>query len=105
MTVKYLMIMIVLYPCPALAVKRRRSFQLVSGEQRIAVDTHVFRVANRIGLVRAKNVLKTELEHMRMYQPLVKDSSFIDLPWLETVVQFENQIIEGCCIKLWCEKL
>ena len=31
------------------------------GQQRIAVDTHVFRVANRIGLVEAKDVLKTEL--------------------------------------------
>lgn len=28
----------------------------------IAVDTHVFRVANRIGLVKTKDVLKTELE-------------------------------------------
>ena len=31
------------------------------GHQRIAVDTHVFRVANRIGLVHEKDVLKTEL--------------------------------------------
>lgn len=31
------------------------------GEQRIAVDTHVFRVSNRIGLCREKDVLKTEL--------------------------------------------
>lgn len=31
------------------------------GQQRIAVDTHVFRVANRIGLVKEKDVLKTEL--------------------------------------------
>lgn len=30
------------------------------GHQRIAVDTHVFRVANRIGLVNEKDVLKTE---------------------------------------------
>lgn len=30
------------------------------GHQRIAVDTHVFRVANRIGLARAKDVFKTE---------------------------------------------
>ena len=30
------------------------------GEQRIAVDTHVFRLANRIGLVKAPDVLKTE---------------------------------------------
>ena len=34
------------------------------GEQRIAVDTHVFRLANRIGLVHETNVLKTELALM-----------------------------------------
>ena len=34
------------------------------GEQRIAVDTHVFRVANRIGLVHEKDVLKTEIALM-----------------------------------------
>lgn len=34
------------------------------GHQRIAVDTHVFRVANRIGLVAEKDVLKTELALM-----------------------------------------
>ncbi len=34
------------------------------GHQRIAVDTHVFRVANRIGLASEKDVLKTELALM-----------------------------------------
>lgn len=34
------------------------------GHQRIAVDTHVFRVANRIGLTAEKDVLKTELSLM-----------------------------------------
>jgi len=34
------------------------------GHQRIAVDTHVFRVANRIGLTKEKDVLKTELALM-----------------------------------------
>ena len=34
------------------------------GHQRIAVDTHVFRVANRIGFVSEKDVLKTELALM-----------------------------------------
>lgn len=34
------------------------------GQQRIAVDTHVFRVANRIGLAAEKDVLKTELALM-----------------------------------------
>ena len=37
------------------------------GHQRIAVDTHVFRVANRIGLVNAKDVLKTELALMEVF--------------------------------------
>lgn len=34
------------------------------GHQRIAVDTHVFRVTNRIGFVNEKDVLKTELALM-----------------------------------------
>jgi endonuclease-3 len=34
------------------------------GRQRIAVDTHVFRVANRIGLCDEPDVLKTELALM-----------------------------------------
>lgn len=34
------------------------------GEQRIAVDTHVFRLANRIGLCEEKDVLRTELALM-----------------------------------------
>lgn len=33
---------------------------VLHGEPRLAVDTHVFRVANRIGIARAKTVLKTE---------------------------------------------
>lgn len=35
------------------------------GHQRIAVDTHVFRVSNRIGLVEEKDVLKTEMALMK----------------------------------------
>jgi endonuclease-3 len=36
------------------------------GEPTIAVDTHVFRVSNRIGLVKAKNVEKTEEELLKV---------------------------------------
>ena len=36
------------------------------GAQRIAVDTHVFRVSNRIGLAAEKDVLKTELALMEV---------------------------------------
>ena len=34
------------------------------GEERIAVDTHVFRVANRIGIAKGQNPLKTEISLM-----------------------------------------
>ncbi len=36
------------------------------GRQRIAVDTHVFRLANRMGLTAEKDVLKTELALMKV---------------------------------------
>ena len=36
------------------------------GHQRIAVDTHVFRVSNKIGFVHEKDVLKTELALMEV---------------------------------------
>lgn len=36
------------------------------GVQRIAVDTHVFRVTNRVGLAAEKDVLKTELALMEL---------------------------------------
>lgn len=35
-------------------------------EKRIAVDTHVFRVSNRIGLANAKNVLETEKQLLKI---------------------------------------
>lgn len=38
-------------------------------EPRLAVDTHVFRVANRIGIARAKNVLKTEEQLTKAIPP------------------------------------
>lgn len=36
------------------------------GHQRIAVDTHVFRVSNRMGLVSEKDVFKTEMGLMKI---------------------------------------
>lgn len=36
------------------------------GEPTIAVDTHIFRVANRTGLARGKNVLEVELKLLRV---------------------------------------
>jgi endonuclease-3 len=39
------------------------------GQPTMAVDTHVFRVANRIGLVKAKNPLQTELQLLKVIPP------------------------------------
>jgi endonuclease-3 len=39
------------------------------GEPTIAVDTHVFRVANRIGLTRSKTPLETELQLLSIVPP------------------------------------
>ena len=54
--------------CPGVGQKdgERRPSRWASDEQRIAVDTHVFRVTNRIGLVKEKDVLKTELTLMKV---------------------------------------
>lgn len=38
-------------------------------EQRIAVDTHVFRVTNRIGMADSDDVLKTEKQLMKQIRP------------------------------------
>ncbi len=41
-------------------------YSVAFGGNAIAVDTHVFRVSNRIGLVEEKNVLKTESSLMKI---------------------------------------
>lgn len=41
-------------------------YSVAFGGNAIAVDTHVFRVSNRIGLVEADNVLKTEKDLMKI---------------------------------------
>lgn len=75
------------------------------GEQHIAVDTHVFRLANRIGLVEEKNVLDTELSLMKI---LPKEH------WTEMhhalifhgrkICNAKNPLCEKCCIKNVCKK-
>ena len=74
-------------------------------EQRIAVDTHVFRVSNRIGLAKAEDVLKTEEQLMKN---IPKDR------WSEAhhsiifhgrnCCHARKPNCEGCCISKLCEK-
>ena len=75
------------------------------GHQRIAVDTHVFRVANRIGLVEEKDVLKTELGLMdcipeerwsRTHHSLIFHG--------RNCCAARKPDCENCSIAEWCEK-
>ncbi len=75
------------------------------GQQRIAVDTHVFRVSNRIGIVKEKDVLKTELSLMK---------NIPENRWSKThhSLIFHGRLCcnarkpdcEHCCIEDLCEK-
>ncbi len=75
------------------------------GEQHIAVDTHVFRLANRIGLVEENNVLDTELSLMKklpeehwteMHHALIFHG--------RKVCDAKKAKCEICCIKNICKK-
>ena len=52
---------------------------VVDNQPNMAVDTHVFRVSNRIGLVKAKNVLETEKQ---LIKNIPKDLVYIAHHWL-----------------------
>ncbi len=75
------------------------------GEQHIAVDTHVFRLSNKIGLTKADNVLDTELQLMKcipkenwtnMHHALIFHG--------RRVCSARNPECEICCIKSICKK-
>jgi len=74
------------------------------GEPTIAVDTHIFRVSNRIGLVKAKTPLATELQLMEVIpKKYLKDAHH----WLvlhgRYVCTARNPKCEVCPIALYCQ--
>jgi len=75
------------------------------GEQRIAVDTHVFRVANRIGLVHEKDVLKTELGLMECVPESRWSKTHHSLIFHgRNCCAARKPNCEECCIREYCEK-
>lgn len=75
------------------------------GEQRIAVDTHVFRVSNRIGLVKAKDVLSTELSLMKRVPEERWSRTHHSLIFHgRRCCTARNPKCEQCCISEYCEK-
>ncbi|MDL2235621.1 endonuclease III [Christensenellaceae bacterium OttesenSCG-928-L17] len=70
----------------------------------IAVDTHVFRVSNRIGLAQAKNVEKTEIDLMNN----IPEADWGDAHhWLifhgRRVCSARNPQCDICCVRELCE--
>ena len=75
------------------------------GEQRIAVDTHVFRVSNRIGLVHESDVLKTEEGLMRAVPHDRWSESHHSLIFHgRNCCHARKPNCDGCCISKLCEK-
>jgi endonuclease-3 len=74
------------------------------GEQRIAVDTHVFRVSNRIGLCNEPDVLKTELALMKNIPEERWSATHHSLIWHGRRVcharkpDCENCVLNGICL-------
>lgn len=75
------------------------------GHQRIAVDTHVFRLANRIGLVEEDNVLKTELALMKVLPEKRWSEAHHSLIFHgRNCCTARNPKCESCVIVRWCQK-
>ena len=74
------------------------------GADAIAVDTHVFRVSNRLGLADAGDVLKTEQQLM---ENIPKDQWSRANHWLifhgRRVCAARKPACEACTLHAWCE--
>lgn len=74
------------------------------GEPTIAVDTHVFRVANRIGLAHANNVLAVEKELERVIPEKFKqDAHHLLILHGRYICVARKPLCEQCVISGYCE--
>ena len=70
----------------------------------IPVDTHVFRVSNRIGLAKAKNVLQTELQLQKVIDKSKWSNMHHYILWHgRRVCKARNPDCEKCKINLYCD--
>ena len=75
------------------------------GQQRIAVDTHVFRVANRIGLADAEDVLAAEQSLMKAIPEDKWTAMHHALIWHgRRVCSARKPQCDNCCINAICNK-
>ena len=79
-------------------------YSVAFGGDAIAVDTHVFRVANRLGLADAPDVLKTEHQLM---QNIPQSQWSRAHHWLiyhgRRVCAARKPACESCTLRAWCE--
>lgn len=69
----------------------------------IAVDTHVFRVSNRLGLAEAANVLETEKQLMQNIPENKWSAAHHWLIWHgRKICKARNPLCEECPLKSWC---
>jgi endonuclease-3 len=74
------------------------------GQDRIAVDTHVFRVSNRLGLAHAKDVLKTEEQLMENIPQNLWSRAHHWLIWHGRRVCYARKpACERCPVAIYCE--
>ena len=75
------------------------------GGQAIAVDTHVFRVSNRLGIANAKNVLDTEKQLMQAIpREQWADSHHYLLLHGRYVCKAQNPQCQRCSVKDFCKQ-
>ena len=80
-------------------------YSVAFGGAAIAVDTHVFRVANRIGLVRADNVLNTEKGLMKILEKSDWSRAHHYIIYLgRSFCKAQKPDCENCPISCECEK-
>ena len=79
-------------------------YAVAFGGQAIAVDTHVFRVSNRLGIANAKNVLDTEKQLMKAIpQNEWADSHHYILLHGRYVCKAQNPQCGRCSVKAYCK--
>ena len=74
------------------------------GEPTMAVDTHIFRVANRTGLAPGRNVLEVEMKLLERVPAAYRVDAH---HWLilhgRYVCQARRPLCEQCAVRRWCD--
>lgn len=79
-------------------------YAVAFGGQAIAVDTHVFRVSNRLGIANAKNVLETEKQLMQAIpEHMWADSHHYILLHGRYVCKAQKPNCNACSVRQFCK--